>query len=322
MCHTCKRFSIVLASKILVMVSSFTPFTLAVPATSANLGPGFDSLGMAVNLFNRFTVSPAPINRQHFSPHGTQNTALAPVNPADSLFFQAMAAYQAEHPSQVLPAVDVTIEANIPLSRGLGSSSTVVVAGLLAACKLLNQYADPHRLLPLATRLEGHPDNVAPALLGGVQLCQLLPDGNVLVRQLPWPKEWQVIFIVPPEPLSTHVARQVMPQHYPLGDAVANVQACAMMVHALHTADEQAMAAALADTLHQPYRIPLISAYRPVAQIAAQAGALGTVISGAGSTMAVFVTRQQHSHVARALDQWIGSQTEKACKRLDLAVLT
>ena len=303
------------------MTDSFTPITLSVPATSANLGPGFDSMGLAVALYNHFTVCPAPVNRLLFSVNGVQDMSDVSTNPADSLFFKAMAAYAEQHPEQQLPNAEVTIEAHIPLSRGLGSSSTVVVAGLLSASRLLGHDVHPKDLLELATQLEGHPDNVAPALLGGVQLCHYTSGGTVQAQQLPWPDHWRIIFVVPPDPLSTHAARQVMPKHYPIGDAVANLQAAALLVHALHTADVQAMADALTDTLHQPYRIPLIPAFKPVAEVARQAGAMGTVISGAGSALAVIVNSTKHSQVANALDQWIDSQNEKAYTRLDLTVL-
>jgi homoserine kinase len=299
-------------------LTSLQPFTLTVPATSANLGPGFDSLGLAVGLYNRFTVAPAAADGVTFANTSSENTSDASTDPANSLFFHALDAYmQHRCPEQQRPKVHVSIEANIPLSRGLGSSSTVIVAGLHAASRLMGQHDTPLQLLPLATQLEGHPDNVAPALLGGVQLCM---HGQPFA--LPWPAHWRVLFVVPQQPLSTHMARQVMPPHYPLGDVVTNLQACGLLVHALHTGDEAAMAMALTDRIHQPYRIPLIPGYDAINAIARQAGAIGTVISGAGSTVAVFVTQAQHSHVASALDQWIGTQTEKAYKRLDLPVLT
>jgi homoserine kinase len=300
-------------------MSDLAPFVLTVPATTANLGPGFDTLGMAVGLFNHFTVTPADVDRVSFSHTSTVETSQASINPTDSLFFTALNHYATVH-GWTRPPVHVTIEAHIPLARGLGSSSTVIVAGLQAGAVLTGHTLTPEQnriLLPLAITLEGHPDNVAPALLRGVQCC-----ASETAYPLPWPTNWRVLFMVPPYPLSTHQARQVMPKAFTLSDAVYNLGRTGLLVHALHTADPQAMACALHDRLHQPYRMPLISEAPAIRDCAIAAGAMGVVISGAGPTLAIFTTQAAHAGVKQALLNWINSPAcALAFQCMDLPVL-
>jgi homoserine kinase len=293
--------------------------TLQVPATSANMGPGFDTLGMAVGLYNRFTCQLAPTNAVEYDPCSLCDTTSLSTDPARNLFFKAFNYALTQWHCSYHPSIRVCIQANIPLARGLGSSSSVIVAGLLAAW---HGVAPPHitcaaDLLPLAIALEGHPDNVAPALLGGVQLC----TAQGQTYRLPWPADWRVVFVVPPTPLSTHQARAVLPQHVSYAVAVGNLQYTGVLVHALHTANPVAFALALQDGLHQPYRGPLIPQFNQVTLTANTAGAMGTVISGAGSTMAVFVTQQNEPQARHALAQWITHEAAQGYSVLTPPVL-
>lgn len=292
-------------------------FTITVPATMANLGPGFDCLGLAVaELANTFV----------FSSSQTYGLTRHPDNAVDwpnwwtlekSLIHQGVkAVYDAAH--QAMPIYMVAMAAQVPLSRGLGSSSTAIVAGCLAANQFLGNPYTLHDLLAMATRLEGHPDNVAPALLGGVQLSAL-EGGQVDAYSLPWPNDWALIAVIPPYPLPTAKARQAMPNRYPLTAAVSNIASMGQWVHACHTGDADLLHQALAgDCLHQPYRGPLVPLYQPLMAWAAQHkadGVIGGYISGAGSTLGLVVEESARVRCLDTLNDWLISvgQTEVDC---------
>lgn len=283
---------------------SFTGFTIRVPATIANLGPGFDSFGMAVSLHNQFTVEPAEHDRLSGDP--ASSVDISPLNDATgpSILFAAMDRVF-EQVGQTRPhACHVQVTARIPIARGLGSSSTAVAAGLVAANHLLQDPLNADQLLDLGIALEGHPDNIAPALLGGTVLYDTRP------YSLPWPSDWGIITLSPSYPILTEAARRIMPQHVSLADSVFNLRKSAVLTYALLRHDADALREALADRLHQPYRKQLIPEFDHLAETARRHGAYGTIISGSGSTMAIFCSQTQltslHPHLQAELDrqQW------------------
>jgi homoserine kinase len=289
-------------------MTSVSSFTVQVPATTANLGPGFDSFGLALALYNRFHVQLADFDSLTIATGTCVDTEALDLTPANNLLFQAIDAFFDHLHVDRTKGLAIAIEGHIPLSRGLGSSSTAIVGGLVAANHLAGSPYSVHRLLQLATHLEGHPDNVAPALLGGALLCDESLDSAALVQTypLPWPADWQVVVAVPPYPLSTAKARQVMPGSYGTADAVFNLRKASLLTYALCQADPLAMRAALHDQLHQPYRIPLIQDYKTLYQATMAAGALGMTISGAGPTMAIYyesaIEGDLRDHLAQACD--------------------
>ncbi len=281
------------------------------PATTANLGPGFDSFGMALTLYNYFSFQRAERDTLTIHPQSTVSTeGLLDVSAEalkNNLVFKALDAFYA-HRQQERPCLHVEIEAHIPLARGLGSSSTAIAAGLFAGNQILSRERGEsplslQDLLPLGNALEGHPDNMAPALLGGALLC----DG-VQVYPLPWPKPWKILLAIPPDPLLTETARQAMPAHYPLEDAIFNLRKASLLTYSLLKEDTAGFRLALDDRLHHPYRGPLIPEFLPLKALAHQAGALGTVISGAGSTLAIFYEASQEDALKTALHPF--KQTE------------
>lgn len=289
-----------------------TPITVSVPATMANLGPGFDSFGLALSLVNRFHVTPAA------SPSVSLHSATCVAFPelpsgGDSLMHRAMAAVFS-HAGLTIIDSHIAIEAHVPVERGLGSSSTAIVAGLLAANAWLNDPLPACTLLQLAHQLEGHPDNVAPALQGGVQLCHV--DENtqhVTAHALPWPDHWQWVVVVPKTPLATHAARQAMPESYPLATVVSALQHSALWVQAVHTQNPKTMAAALFDSVHHPYRGPLIPLYGALMAWCKQNAPtiIGGCISGAGSTLGVLVNTQHATtaSIAKQLKTWLAEHS-------------
>jgi len=254
---------------------------VAVPASIANLGPGFDALGMAINLYDRFLVSIADGPAVSFS--GTEAAALA-GEPAPLVLRAAeAAARRAGRPA----AFAIEARLAIPVTRGLGSSAAAIVGGAVAANELLGRPLDREALLELAARLEGHPDNVAAALLGGVVVVtregESLRAGRFLPRL-----DLEIALAIPDRVVPTKEARALLPRTVPLADAVFNLSRVALLVTALLTGDGALLPAALHDRLHQPHRARLLPGFAAVVVAAREAGAYGAVLAGSGSTVAAF----------------------------------
>jgi homoserine kinase len=276
-------------------------FTVRVPATIANMGPGFDSFGMAVGLYNRFTFAEAAQDTLLFSQAGEADmSSLAHEAAADNIVFGAINRLYV-HAGQKRPSLHITVEADIPVARGMGSSSTAIVAGLVAANEMMGRHYEPRELLALAIEMEGHPDNVAPALLGGVVLYDTQPYA------LPWPIEWRVMTLSPSYPLLTEVARRVLPREVPMSDAIFNLRKASVLTYALLRDDPDALRESLHDRLHQPYRRQMIKEYELIEKTAMEDGAFGVIISGSGSTMAVFYPTVIHAFLLDKLESLIKS---------------
>lgn len=249
--------------------------TVRVPATSANLGPGFDSFGCALALYNTYTFE--------IIPDGLEITGCArkycnAYNLSVVAYRRAMRAI-----GQKMTGLRLHIQAEIPVSRGLGSSSAMIIGGMMAANALHGSPLSREDLLRLCTAVEGHPDNLAPALYGGMT-ASLMRQGQPVTARFPLSEKLRFIALVPPFPLSTKKARAVLPEQVPFADAVFNVSHAALLLRALETADAEMIALALDDRLHQPYRKGLIAGYEQARQTALDCGALAFCISGAGST--------------------------------------
>jgi homoserine kinase len=248
-----------------------------VPASSANLGPGFDCLGLAVNLYLRVSADerPAGLNVASNEP--------GVATDASNLVVRAMAAVYAAAAAP-LPGLALTIDNAIPLSRGLGSSAAAIAAGLILANQLLGQPFDTPRLLDIGLPLEGHPDNLAPALFGGLRVSSLA-DGEVLTLPVQLPRPPRLALFIPKKVMSTHEARQVLPSSVSYVDAVFNTSRSSLLVAALAAGDFGALRRAMEDRLHQPYRTAIFPELPRLIQAAIDAGAAGAAMSGAGSTV-------------------------------------
>jgi len=279
---------------IIVLVSHFSSFTVKVPATIANMGPGFDSFGMAITLYNEFTWSISGQDVIFFPALESENTASIRREGSDNILFKAMdAVFQAA--GQKRPACEIRESIAVPVARGLGSSSTAAAAGLVAANKILGDPFSRLELLRFAIALEGHPDNVTPALMGGVTFYDEKP------YQLPWPAHWRVMTLSPNYPVMTAAARRMLPETVPMQDAVYNLRKTALLTYALLKSDEAAFRASLGDRLHQPHRRSLIAELPLVEPAALQAGAFGVIISGSGSTIAVLYPLTQQAEIHQAI---------------------
>jgi homoserine kinase len=259
-----------------------------VPASSANLGPGYDAMAAAVALHleleveetGEFSLDPGGLDVST----GRDNLvvrAFESLRPADGISF--------------------TLRSEIPLARGLGSSAAAIVAGLFAADHLFELALTYEEMLVRASEIEGHPDNVAAAIYGGFVVCGPGPDGKPLASRFDPPGGLEGIVVIPAEEVSTKLAREAIPDQVPLADAVANVSAAALLVLGLQSGDLDLVSRGVADSIHQPRRRDLYPRSMEIVDSAAELGALGATISGAGPTVLVWTTWQEAGKVAAAL---------------------
>lgn len=262
-------------------------FGLKLPGSTSNLGPGFDVLGLALGIHNHVTVEAATSGPTRVTIEGEGQDQL-PTD--DSNLFVQAATETASTLGQDLPPLRVQARNEIPLARGLGSSSTAIVGGVLAANRLFDDPLDEAAIVSLATRIEGHPDNVSPCILGGLTIASTANTGEVTyVRALP-ADGLEAVVAVPDFEIRTEDARNALPDHVPHGDAVFNTGNACLVTAALLTGKVDILARAMEDRLHQPYRADLIRGYDDVCRAARDAGALNVAISGAGPTLFALTT--------------------------------
>lgn len=259
--------------------------TVRVPASTTNLGPGFDALGLALQLHNRIRLSLAASGLE-VAVTG-EGEGVLQLSERNLVFRAVRRLYEAV--GRPVPGLRIELENAIPVSRGLGSSSTAIVGGLVTANVLLGEPLDREAVLRLAVAMEGHPDNVAPALLGGFQVTSLAEDGLVHLA-LPAPAGLRAVVCIPDVAVSTHAARKVLPDTYSRADAVFNIGRVSLLVAALLTGRIETLAEAMQDRIHQPYRAPLVPGLAAAIEAALDAGAAGACLSGSGSTMLALTT--------------------------------
>ena len=260
---------------------------ITVPASSANLGAGFDALGIALTLYNRVWMEEAD---------GTPEAPLcriesvdgAPIPTDESNMIYQTAKGLFARCGRPFRGLHIRQENNIPMTRGLGSSSACLVAGLLGANTLLGSPLSPADLGDLAAELEGHPDNTAPALLGGL-VTAVMDGGRVHTVSVPVSEKIRFAVFIPPFELKTEKARAVLPKEYSREDAVYNLSRSALMTATLFSGKTENLRVAVQDRLHQPYRSGLIDHYDQVFRISYELGSLGTYVSGAGPTIIAMI---------------------------------
>ncbi len=249
------------------------------PATTANLGPGFDCLGLALDLHNTVTISSS--DSFHIDVSG-EGSADLPRDTSNIAYRAVQAAAEASR--REVPPLRLELDNEIPLARGLGSSAAAIVGALVAANHFFESGLSEDCLLDLASRMEGHPDNVAPALLGGCVV--VVRDGDRLVHtEVPWPDGLLAVLFIPEFNLPTAEARRVLPRQVDLADAVFNVGRAALLATSLATGSVDLLRVAMQDLLHQPYRQTLFPGMATLFRAALDAGALGVFLSGAGPTI-------------------------------------
>ena len=271
--------------------------TVKVPATSANLGPGFDCAGLSLNLYNRFNFTRTEKDEVSIEVRG-EGKGLIPTT-EENLIVHAMK-YLCRSLGRPFPTVHIEQINHVPAASGLGSSSTAVVAGLLGANRLLGDPLDRYQILELATEMEGHPDNVAPAIYGGLVVTCLTERGGLChVEQIELPP-LQVVLVLPDFSLLTRDARNALPAQISRADAIYNIARLPLVVRALEAGDYQKLGAVMLDKLHQPYRIPLVPGMGDAFEAAKAAGAAAVAISGAGPGTIAF-SPHSHDKIGRAM---------------------
>jgi len=260
-----------------------------VPASSANLGPGFDTLGLALGVYLtcRFRRSDSLAIRA-----AGRDAARISTGP-DNLIWQTAVTVAESHHAP-MPPIELEIHNDIPLSRGMGSSAAALTAGVVIADQLLGLAWKPLRVLDEAARLEGHPDNVAACTLGSIVVSAIDTGGVARAVRIDLPQKFSVGIVVPDFELPTSHSRSVLPDCYSAADAVFNVQRAALLVAALATGSTAAFPAALEDRFHQPYRTSLVPGLEEILKLRAP-GLLGCALSGAGPSVVVFFERGHES---------------------------
>ena len=272
------------------------------PATSANLGPGFDALGLALDLWNTLSLADSDKDSLSVAGEGARELNGATTTIAHEAAHRVLRALNCD-----VAGVHLQMHNAIPLARGLGSSSAAIVGGLLAgnvwAHAAHEKSLSPRQLLELATTIEGHLDNVAPALLGGLVAAACEQNGETLdvaAVRVPieaWP---QFAVWIPDAELSTHKARGVLSDNVSRADAIYNLSRAALLVAALGAGDFEALREALKDKLHQAQRAPLVPGFAEIVRAATDAGALGATLSGAGPTILAWIAPNADAERVRA----------------------
>lgn len=268
--------------------------TVRVPASTSNLGPGFDTLGVALKLYNFVRILPAGSKGIRLvSPiePTKHDGALAMVSEAAALFFKRT--------RQTAFGFEVSLKSQVPLSRGLGSSATLRLGVIAGLNELTGAGLDRHRLLALATELEHHPDNAAPAALGGFTAAGFV-DGGVRCLRFPVRPRLKFVILIPRYEVSTSKARQLIPTTFTRADTVHNLNRSALITAAFASQTYEALGGVLDDRVHEPYREQLIPELRRVIKAGEKAGAIGGWLCGSGPAI-VCVTVQKPDAVARAM---------------------
>ncbi len=264
-------------------------YTVKVPASSANLGPGFDALGLAFGVYLTCRFRPSRTLAIRAAGRDADRISTG----ADNLIWRTALTVAESHRLE-MPPIELEIQNEIPLSRGMGSSAAALTAGVVIADRVLGLGWKPLRILDEAARLEGHPDNVAACVLGSIVASAIDSGGVARAVRLDLPHRFNVGIVVPDFELPTAHSRSVLPDCYTAGDAVFNVQRVALLVAALATGSTLAFPAALEDRFHQPYRGALVPGLDEILRLRAP-GLLGCALSGAGPSVVVFYERGSES---------------------------
>jgi len=286
--------------------------SVKVPATTANFGSGFDCLGMALPIYNVISIEETVLPGT-----GVEINVISETDDDDDFAIEHIPKdenniiYKAvellyNSIGQTPSELRINIKSQIPIAKGLGSSASIIVGGLLAANELLGKPADEAALLSIATEVEGHPDNVTPAIIGGLVLTSLEDDGSIVYRKLPWPEEWHLTLCIPDYELATDISRSVLPKEVPMKDATFNTRRTAMFVEAVHTKDAELMKLALQDKLHQPYRTKLVPGLQDIMDnLKHEENVIGCVLSGAGPAMLIVSQRNNLDRIKSIVsDTW------------------
>lgn len=273
-----------------------------VPATTANLGPGFDVLGASLSLYNELEVSLVENSKKAKFVVLGEGRKILPRN-ENNILWKAMNAVfclLSVNDKYNLKNFNIKLTNNIPLSSGLGSSSAARAAGIIAANKICGNKLTLIEMAQLGVKLEGHPDNIIPAFYGGVCISVNNEDGKIEVIKLPIPKIKAVV-CTPGFELATERSRNILPLKYDRKDVVFNIARVALLIKAFYINDFKVLKEAMKDKIHQPYRAKLIPVMQELIDCAVKAGAYGAYLSGAGPSMIAFCNKEKAQNVANVM---------------------
>ncbi len=262
-------------------------------ATSANIACGFDCFGISLNIANSFKF-------EEYDDAVIVNNYADTVRNRENLIIQSL--YRTlDVLGKKIKGVKLDVKTGIPLSRGLGSSASCISAGVLAGYLLTGCKPDFDEIFDISCIIEGHPDNLAPNIFGGARMS-FCSDGNYYQTDFDIPDRYTFLAVIPDYTLSTQKSRNVLPSSYSREDAVFNISRAAMLIKAFYAADDELLAVALDDKIHQPYRFPLIKDYENIRKTCLKNGALGTYLSGAGPTvMAICSDKSKAAKISEEL---------------------
>lgn len=267
---------------------------IRVPGSTSNLGPGFDTLGMAVNLYLHLEARVSKKFSIEFTGEGSGQVSEG----ANNLIYKSYKKYFQKVKEPVVP-IELFVNNEIPLERGLGSSAAAIVGGLQLAAKFAKRKLTKEELLDLASSIEGHPDNVAPSLFGGMTACCSIKN-KVIVSKINIPKVIKFAAVIPDLTTSTQQARNILPSYISFQNAVFNVQRVSLLVNSFNTGDLSNMHLCFSDKLHQDYRKKFVPGFDEVVRRGLDAGALGVYLSGSGPTV-MAVCRNKGALVVREM---------------------
>ena len=259
-----------------------------VPATSANMGPGFDSLGIALDVWNEVRISKGPFS---IKIDGTGEEEL-PTDPSNLVYKSFCKVF--EEIGEIVPEVTLACTNRIPLTRGMGSSSAALIGGLISGNAMAGFPLSISEILNIGAKIENHPDNVAPALLGGVQIG-IYDQEELITASVTFPEDLKVVLYVPGQIMPTDQARNILAPEVARKDAVYNIGRAALLVQSLVTGELDNLKYATQDMLHQPQRQKQFFPMKNIIKAAMEAGALGAFLSGAGSSILAFTKGREYT---------------------------
>lgn len=286
---------------------------IRVPGSSGNLGPGFDTLALALSVYAKLTFTILADDDENIPFVTAAGFDQKSLDTAIPRFMMRVLTERIEMDPHLLKRLRVNIESEIPIGRGFGSSAALVLAALWASDRIANRTPETRSLLYRATMIEGHPDNVAASLLGGLAVACVSDDRKtVLTHKLNWPEEWRLILVVPPYQLATAKARNAVPKSVPHRDAVYNVQRTALLLSAIQEKDEELLKEALYDRLHEKYRAELVPELANLKKELRDGPAIGCVLSGAGSSVLVLVNEGKKKELLEQIGSWQKQQSQES----------
>ena len=277
---------------------------ISVPATSANLGPGYDALGLALTLFNTCEFN------------FTKDKEEFEENTKNNLIYKSYKYTFDFYKKDPVPII-FDLEADIPMSRGLGSSAACIVMGVIAAFSVMGKDIDKEEVLKISAEIEGHPDNLFPAIFAGAGIS-ILEDGKVYKEKFEISDKFKFLAIIPEDKVSTKKAREVLPQTYKKEDAVFNISRVSMLILSLISGNAENLKIALDDKIHQPYRYKLIPEIEKIERIIDQSEAIGHYLSGSGSTIIVVLKLEDEGSEKEIRDKLEGLGNSYQVKKLDI----